>query len=210
VDPHAFPDLGDHAIEADRLWAFAAFAFVASATPGPNNVILTATGGAVGLLRGLPALFGVAIGFALMIFSITAGLGGIVLDHPQVLAVLRWVGIAIILRLSWHIAAAPVGVADDGRRRPAGFRRMVVFQWVNPKAWMITASAIADYLGSESGSRAQGLTFALIFVVAALIGSLPWLVLGATAARFMTNATAQRAFNVAMGTLLAGSVLLLV
>ena len=92
-----------------EIWGFALFAYVASATPGPNNVLLTAVGASVGIRRGLPALAGIAGGFAMMIFVISIGVGQtIVLADSGFQLGMRLVGLAVLVWLAWKIATAPV------------------------------------------------------------------------------------------------------
>jgi threonine/homoserine/homoserine lactone efflux protein len=81
----------------EQALAFIAFAFVAAVTPGPSNVMLTATGAAAGLVRGLPCLLGVAAGMASMMFAAAAGLGAALLDRPQLMGALKWCGAAFLL-----------------------------------------------------------------------------------------------------------------
>ena len=90
----------------DQIIAFAIFTIVAAGTPGPSNVLLTATGANVGIVRGIPALLGVSVGMGIMMFIVAFGLGGLILDNPEVLQVLKWIGIAFLLWLSWKIASA--------------------------------------------------------------------------------------------------------
>ncbi|MEE3093367.1 MAG: LysE family transporter, partial [Pseudomonadota bacterium] len=84
-------------ITLDQIIAFAIFAIVAAGTPGPSNVLLTATGANVGIVRGIPALLGVSVGMAIMMFIVAFGLGGLILNSPEVLQVLKWIGIAFLL-----------------------------------------------------------------------------------------------------------------
>lgn len=124
------------------IWGFALFAYVASATPGPNNVLLTAVGASVGLRRGLPALAGIAGGFAMMIFVLAVSVGQtVLLTDSNVQIGMRLVGFAVLLWLAWRIATAPVvaeGAAETDDpcvpQRVVGFFGAALFQWVNPKA----------------------------------------------------------------------------
>ncbi len=75
---------------------FFAFSVAAAGTPGPSNVLLTATGANVGVLRGLPALLGVAIGMAWMIFIVAFGLGSVILNNPFVLKGVKWFGAVVL------------------------------------------------------------------------------------------------------------------
>src|SRR5579884_917483 len=96
---------------ASQAIAFLLFAVVAAGTPGPSNLILTSTGAAVGVLRGLPALFGQAIGMGIMMFLVAFGLGSIVVGNHLIIQALRWCGIAFLLWLAWKIATSGHGGA---------------------------------------------------------------------------------------------------
>ena len=194
---------------AEQALAFLVFAFVAAVTPGPSNVLLTATGANVGLLRGLPCLFGVALGMGLMMAVVAFGLGGLVLGSPRVLQALNWLGAGFLLWLSWKIATARGGGAA-AEEKPVGFLGAAGFQWVNPKSWLVSASAAGTYLQAEAGSALlQALSFGLLFVVAALPSCLAWLAFGVVMQRFLRSERAFRTFNLVMGALLAGSVVMI-
>ena len=129
----------------EQVVAFLIFAVVTSITPGPNNIMLTATGANVGMRRGLPHMFGIALGFALMLFLVAAGVGRALLASPASMDVLRYVGIAVLLWLAWKISTAG-RTADSGRDRPIGFLEAAAFQWFNPKAWLICAGTVGGFL----------------------------------------------------------------
>ncbi len=194
----------------EQIIAFAIFAFVTSATPGPNNVMLTATGANVGVRRGMPHVLGVALGFSLMIFLVAAGIGSTLIETPSAMRVLRVAGIVVLLWLAWKIATA--GRTSEGeRQRPIGFWGAAAFQWVNPKAWLICASAVGSFLQTESGGAIpQAALFGLIFVAVGMPCMFAWLSFGAAMQRVLQTDRALRVFNVAMGLLLAATVLLIV
>jgi threonine/homoserine/homoserine lactone efflux protein len=195
---------------ADQAVAFALFAIVAAITPGPSNINLASTGANVGVLRGLPCLFGVAIGMGLMVFIVALGLGSLVLESPIILNALKWCGIGFLLWLSWKIATAGRSEAATART-VVGFWRAAAFQWVNPKSWLVSASAVGAYLHGEGTSViAQSTSFGVVFVLAALPSCLVWLAFGASFQRFLRTERAWRLFNLAMGTLLAGSIVLFI
>src|SRR5829696_9353746 len=87
----------------DQLLAFLLFAVVAAVTPGPSNIILASTGAAVGVIRGLPCLFGASLGMGSIVFAAGAGLGSLVLGNAVLLTAVKWGGIAFLLWLSWQI-----------------------------------------------------------------------------------------------------------
>lgn len=188
--------------------AFLLFAFVAAVTPGPSNIVLTSTGANGGVLRGLPCLFGVAIGMGFMMFVVAYGLGRLVLESPTVMHLLKWSGIAFLLWLAWKIATAGHG-GETATTEIVGFWRAAAFQWVNPKSWLVCASAVGTYL-HEGSALAQSLSFGLLFICAALPSCALWLAFGASVQRFLRTERALRTFNVVMGTMLAGSTLFFV
>ena len=193
----------------EQAVAFVAFSIAAAGTPGPSNALLTATGAHVGVLRGLPALFGVAAGMGLMMFVVAFGLGSVILDNPIVLTGLKWCGAAFLCWLAWQIATADGPGAVGGK--PIGFVGAAAFQWINPKSWLVCASAAATFLDHGAGNALdQSAAFGLTFVLASLLSCFPWLAFGAVLHRFLYAERARRLFNSAMGALLAASVLLLI
>jgi threonine/homoserine/homoserine lactone efflux protein len=112
--------------------------------------------------------------------------------------------------LAWKIATAHgTNVATGGR--PIGFVAAAAFQWINPKSWLVCASAAATFLDQKAGSAlGQSVAFSLTFVLAALPSCLPWLAFGAVLQRWLRSARALRLFNLAMGVLLAASVILFI
>lgn len=197
----------------EQLVAFATFAFVASATPGPNNVLLTAVGSNVGIRRGLPALWGIVFGFAAMIFALAIGLGETLFTIAYVMDAIRVIGVLVLLWLAWKIATAPVGPVAKPERtgrsdldRRGSFIGAALFQWVNPKAWLVAAGAITAYMqpGGDSALTQAG-TLASVFIVAAAVGCLPWLAFGAAVGKLLENPKLARGFNIAMAVLLVAS-----
>jgi threonine/homoserine/homoserine lactone efflux protein len=193
----------------DQTLAFLTFAVVAAITPGPSNIILTSAGANGGVRRGLPALFGVSLGMGVMMAVVAFGVGSLILERPIVLNALKWVAIAFLLWLSWKIATAGRSSATQATE-VIGFWQAAAFQWVNPKSWLITASAAGAFLSTGAGALGQSLWFGLLFILASWPSCLVWLVFGATMQRFLHTDRAMRAFNIAMGALLAGSMVLYV
>lgn len=194
----------------EQTAAFLLFAVVAAVTPGPSNVMLAAAGAGGGVREGLPCLLGVTIGMALMMFLVPLGLGSLVLGHPLAMAVLKWCGAGFLLWLAWRIGTS-AGADTPAEGRPVGFTGAAVFQWINPKSWLVAVSAVGPYLGTESGSAVvQSALLGSLFFVAALPCCFLWLAFGATAQTLLHRRRARRAFNVILGALLALSVTLIV
>jgi threonine/homoserine/homoserine lactone efflux protein len=193
---------------AEQTLAFFMFSVAAAGTPGPSNALLTATGANAGVLRGLPCLFGVAIGMGLMMFVVAFGLGSLILRNPVVLEAVKWCGAAVLCWLAWRIASAGRAATVEGP--PIGFLGAAAFQWINPKSWLVCASAAATFLDEGAGSAAgQAAAFGLTFILASLPSCFPWLAFGAVLHRFLRSERTLRIFNGVMGALLAASVVLI-
>jgi threonine/homoserine/homoserine lactone efflux protein len=196
-------------LSLEQSVAFLLFSLVAAITPGPSNIMLTATGAIVGVVRGLPCLLGVSLGMGALLFCIATGLGNLVLGRAGVLEALSWCGAAFLLWLAWKIATAPGGAAAP-ERKPVGFLAAALFQWVNPKAWLVSASAASVFLQADAeGALRQASVFAALFVAAALPSGLVWLAFGASMQRLLRSARATRIFNIVMAVGLAASVALI-
>jgi threonine/homoserine/homoserine lactone efflux protein len=193
-----------------HLAALVAFSVAAAGTPGPSNALLTATGANVGVRRGLLTLLGVSLGMGLMMFVVAFGLGSVILDHPLALEIIKWCGVLVLLWLAWKIATAGRPGGTPGAR-PIGLLGAAAFQWINPKSWLVCASAGATFLDrSAGGALGQSAELGAVFVLVSLPSCFPWLAFGAVLQRFLRSERALRIFNVAMGALLAASVLLFI
>jgi len=173
-------------------------------TPGPNNVMVAASAANHGIRATVPHMFGIAMGFSVMLTLVCAGLGATLVGWPLLLPTFRWVGAAWLAVLAWQIAAAPPP-GEGGRRRVLGFFGAAAFQWINPKAWLIAAAAAGEYLLPDRPLPSQ---LARIFVVFLLVGMpclLVWAALGGGAGRLLHSPARLRAFNVAMALLLVAS-----
>jgi threonine/homoserine/homoserine lactone efflux protein len=119
---------------------------------------------------------------------------------------MNWTGAAFLLWLAWKIATAPAASEARGDR-PVGFAGATLFQWINPKSWLVGTSAAGTWLHPGSDSALwQAACFAALFVTAALPSGLLWLAFGAAMHRLLRSARAARLFNVVMGAGLAASV----
>jgi threonine/homoserine/homoserine lactone efflux protein len=180
----------------------AGFALAMSATPGPNNALVAATAANFGLRRSLPQVLGVSVGFPVMLVLVALGAAGLLRDAPGLMAALRWVGAAWMLWLAWGIATAAPPAPGQAPGRPMTALQAALFQWVNPKAWIIAAGAIAAYTGGEAGLLAEAAALAALFAVAAFASLIGWAALGAGTARLLRDPAALRWFNRVMAALL--------
>jgi threonine/homoserine/homoserine lactone efflux protein len=195
-------------MEPQILLALTGFAFAATWTPGPNNVMLAASGATFGWRATVPHALGVALGFTLMVFLIALGLGEIFQRSRMLQTALTWGGFAVMLYLSWRIASA--GAAKAGNRaRPFSFIEAAAFQWVNPKAWVMAIGVAATYTRGDAPLSDAGI-IAAVFVIAGMTSSQTWAAFGAGMGQALGTGARLRAFNVTMGMLLAACALWLV
>jgi len=186
------------------LLSLTGFAVAMYITPGPNNVMVAASAAQHGLRATAPHILGIAAGFSLMLVLVTAGLGAVLLSVPGLSTLVRWLGAAWMVMIAWKIATAPPP-GGTGARPLLGFGGAMLFQWVNPKAWMIGVGVASQFLDVGEPLVAQ---LARIFVVFLLVGVpciLPWALLGEGAGRLLRSSHRLRVFNGAMALLLLAS-----
>ena len=184
--------------------ALLVFAFVASVTPGPNNLMLLASGVSFGLRRTLPHLLGVGLGFAVMVALVGLGLGRVVAAWPPVYTAMKVAGVAYLLWLAWKLAGAGAVRMEDGEARqgrPMTFLGAAAFQWVNPKGWVMAVTATATYSVPDRFT-ASALLVALVFGLVGLPASGSWAVFGVWLRRWLAEPRVVRVFNVTMAVLL--------
>jgi threonine/homoserine/homoserine lactone efflux protein len=187
----------------ETLSALALFAFVTSVTPGPNNLMLMASGANFGFRRTIPHMLGVALGFVLMAFLVGVGLAGLFQTYPVAVTVLEVASVGYMLWLAWKIAHAAAPGEREATGSPITFLQAAAFQWVNPKAWAMALTAVTVYAPERS--------LAAVALVAAVFGAinLPsvsvWTVLGQQVRRVLTTGRRLVAFNWTMAVLLVAS-----
>lgn len=180
------------------------FAGIAAFTPGPNNALLMAAGMNHGFRHSLPLIFGVALGFPLMIGLVGLGLGGIFKVYPLLFVVLKYAGASYMLYLAWKIATArPAG--DTGvAAQPLGFLQMCLFQWVNPKGWIMSVTALSAYTLAEDYYNGVAVVVGT-FVLVGITSAMTWAGFGAILKSTMTDPRYFRAINVSLAVLLVAS-----
>jgi threonine/homoserine/homoserine lactone efflux protein len=187
----------------DTLPALAAFALATSITPGPNNLMLMASGANFGLRRTVPHMLGVALGFVLLAVLVGMGLAGLFQSHPQAVTVLEVASVLYMLWLAWKIARAAPPAEGAAGGRPMTFLQAVAFQWVNPKAWAMALTAVTVYAPDRG--------LASVVLIAAIFGAinLPsvglWVIAGQQLRRVLTNRRRLVLFNWTMAGLLVVS-----
>jgi threonine/homoserine/homoserine lactone efflux protein len=191
----------------ETLLPYILYCIAMSGTPGPNNVMVLASGANFGLRRTQPHIWGINVGFSLMMFLLALGLGAVFLAEPRLLLVLKVVGVTYMLWLAYKIATAS-GISDaTGSGQPVSFLQAAAFQWVNPKAWMMILGAISVYGPVGYSPLEKALYLSLIMLVAGSPPTQIWAAFGVGIRGYLQNTTALRAFNITMALLLVLSLI---
>ena len=185
----------------ELISALAAFAFVSSITPGPNNLMLLSSGANFGFQRTIPHMLGVGLGFVFMLILVGIGLFQVFETYPMSKEVLKIISIIYLTYLAYKIstAAAPLNQTEHAPS-PLTFMQAAMFQWVNPKAWTMALTAISVY--SPDRNLHSIAIIALIFGLVNLPSVSFWTVIGQRLQRWLTNHQRLRIFNYTMAGML--------
>lgn len=183
------------------------FAAVMTLTPGPNVVLVTASGATFGFRRTIPQMLGITLGFGLMVVAAGLGMAGLVSAEPRLHLALKYAGAAYLLYLAWRIARAKPGANGFARSRPISFVEAWLFTWVNPKAWVAVLGAIAAF--TTVGGKALWETSVIAIALAAfcLLSCVVWTAFGTAIGRYLAKPRARMIFNHAMAGLLVLSLI---
>ena len=190
--------------------AVAVFALATLATPGPNNMMVTASGVNFGFRRTVPHICGICIGFPAMMLAIGLGLGNFFAAYPQSHSIIKYAGAAYLCFLAYKIAVADGGGGAENKKtggRPFTFLQAAAFQWVNPKAWAMSAGAMSTYTTLEGDIALQVVVISIIFLALAFPCVSIWGLAGAAAGKFLRRGKWLRRFNWMMAILLFASVI---
>jgi len=189
----------------DILTALSVFALVSSITPGPNNLMLMASGANYGFRPTIPHMLGIGLGFMFMLFLVGIGLIGVFDAIPYSYETLKLVSILYLCWLAWRVANAAPPDEETKTGKPFTFLQAAAFQWVNPKAWTMALTAMTLYAPDRS--------LWAILVVTTVFGliNLPsvslWTLVGQKMQIFLTSRIRLCIFNITMAVLLVGSLI---
>jgi len=182
------------------------FTFITGVTPGPNNMMLLASGLNHGIRKSMPHYLGICIGFPIMVAVVGFGLGALFEQYPSIYIYIKISGISYLLYLAWKIANAGNSSASSKIRQPLTFIQAATFQWLNPKAWVIAIGALAAFTTPENVTQSV-VAIILIYFVMGFICMALWLKLGQGLQQFLRGGKRIHYFNITMAVLLALSVI---
>ena len=182
------------------------FALATSASPGPVNAVAAMAGARYGIAVGLAYAFGAAVGFAALLLLTGIGVGGAVADSPLLTRSMTMVGAAYMLYLAGRLALAPAQARNEPLWQAPGILTGAIAQWLNPKAWIVSVSAISLFVTPRPNHASVLALFCATYFVVCLFSVAIWAYLGRFASRFTGNAGL---FNKLMALLIVVSVVYL-
>ena len=192
-------------MQAELFLGLLAFAFVTSVTPGPNNMMLLASGANFGFARSVPHMLGISLGHMAMTLIVGLGLVGVMLAVPAAQVVLKVLSVIYMLWLAWKLAHAAAPGEAGAKARPMSFLAAAAFQWVNPKAWAMSLGAVAAYAPDQSPVAVA--IVAAVFACVNLPSVSVWTLAGGALRRWLTSPGRLTVFNWTMAVLLVASLI---
>lgn len=183
------------------------FVIATCVTPGPNNVMLMSSGANYGVGRTMRHVAGINIGFPLMLVAVGMGAAAIFQEYPRLHEVLQVVGALYLLILAYQIASAPIVDLGEQSGRPLGFIAAALFQWVNPKAWVMAVGAVLTYTSPLGAYSLQVFLIALLFFLFGSPCSMVWVFCGQYLRRYLGRPQRLKAFNITMSLVLVASLI---
>ncbi|AZF10503.1 Transporter, LysE family [Pseudomonas sp. R2-37-08W] len=185
---------------------FILFAFVASITPGPTNILVLSNSARYGFKAALPIILGACLGAAGIVLLVGSGVGQSLVHLPKVQSAMQWAGVAWLSYLAWQIFSAPVEALDvQSAQKRLGFSGAASLQLINPKTWMMALAVVSVFAGNGAERQSQVMTLSMVFFLISLPCLATWAVLGAGSSQFLRSPSAMQRFNRCMALLLLGS-----
>lgn len=183
------------------------FAFVSSITPGPNNIMLASSGIWFGFRRSIPHMLGITFGFGVLLAICAAGIGTLVMAVPALQLVLKVAGSGYLLYLAWQMRAMNFDREAEQTHKPLSFAAAAVFQFANPKAWIMAITGGSAFLPELAPASLAIGVYCLVFCAVNLPCISVWAGAGALLRRFLADPMWQRLFCGVMIALTAYSAL---
>lgn len=188
-------------MSADTLFALVLFAFATSITPGPNNMMLFASGVNFGFRRTVPHMLGIGAGFLSLLVGVGMGLGAVLHAYPPAFIALKVAGGLYLLWIAWKIGSSRSMGEGEAKARPMTFLGAAAFQWVNPKAWVMAVTAMAVYPNPEQYALTVAIV-ALVFAAVNVPSVSTWAGFGSALREWLAVPVRLKWFNITMAVLL--------
>ncbi|MED7789428.1 LysE family translocator [Francisella sp. 19X1-34] len=181
-------------------------------TPGPNNLMLLISSIKFGVRRTLPHYIGICLGFPFMVLVVGLGLDAIFVSYPKLHLIIKivgaiymvWLAIKIILSSSYH--------SDAKNSKPLSFKQAILFQWINPKAWVMAIGVISTYtiISENMTLFIQVIMISAIVMIVSFCCTAFWLFGGNFVKRILSDEKHLKIFNLVLGVLLILSIIMMI
>lgn len=191
----------------EHLVALVGYSFVSSVTPGPNNIMLWASGAEFGFRRTVPHVLGTALGLGSMAIAVAAGVGALITTVPEVGLVMKVAGSVYLVYLAYQVAGARAlerGVVA----RPMSLLQAAAFQAINPKAWIFALGAVTTFRPPDGPALVGGAFVAIAMMVVIVPSAALWAFAGGALSRLIAGDRAGRVVSLVLAALLAATVVL--
>ena len=189
----------------DQLAALVAFSIISAGTPGPNNILLMASGAAFGFRRTVPHVVGTTVGIGALTLAVAAGLGVLLTTVPGVALAMKVAGSLYLLYLAWQVAGAGA-LQDRSIAKPLGVQQAAAFQVINPKSWIFALGAVTTFRPTTfpmfTGTVLVTITMVLVIIPTASL----WAAGGGAISRLIEDDRVRRAVNLTLALILAATV----
>lgn len=186
--------------------SFVLYSFVTSITPGPNNLMLATSGVNFGFKRSIPHILGIGFGFGFMVAVVGLGIGSIISSNALLYESLKIIGICYLLFLAYKIYSSSSVQSTAISKKPLTFIQAALFQWVNPKAWVMALGAVTTYLAANSEFYWY-IILGIIYGIVGIPSTGVWAFIGEKLQTVLGQPRRLHLFNTIMALLLVGSVL---
>lgn len=190
------------------ILSITSFGLASTMTPGPNNIMLLSSGLTFGYKRTIPHALGINFGFPVMVICVGLGVGELFEIFPFIYTTLKVVGISYLIWMAWHIANTKGSLNTENKKdKPFTFLQAALFQWINPKAWMMAITSTAAFITDHQVASVQVMIISCIYFFCAIFSTNSWALGGVMLRRFIQNERLIQIFNIAMAILIVGSII---
>ena len=197
-------------ITLELIATISVYYFVMYATPGPNNSILTASGIKFGFIRSIPNIIGISSGHGLQLALVCFGLGSLFSQFPILLEVLKYIGACYLLYLAWKMFGSLNISMTEEKSSPLKYHEAILFQFVNPKAWVICITAVSLFY-PENVNLIIGTLFLVIMSTIINLPSISmWAFGGSIIRRYLSNKKLKTIIEWILAILLLGTAISIV
>lgn len=190
------------------ILSITSFGLASTMSPGPNNIMLLSSGLTFGYKRTIPHALGINFGFPVMVICVGLGIGKLFELFPVVYTVLKLAGIGYLLWMAWHIANTKGSLdTNNTKDKPFTFIQAALFQWINPKAWVMAITSTAAFITDHQMAYIQVMIISCIYFFCAILSTNAWALGGVMLRRFIQKERFVQMFNISMAILIVGSII---